>query len=127
MAAITSTYHSGYQGSFEIDNVALPARSWQGRHSVTTADVTNLTSSGAQELVRGVESLNGSAVCSWKATSGAPAFVLGSIYATELITNGTQKYTFNALITEIAPSLDVKGDITYTVSFSSTGAITVAS
>lgn len=126
MAAVSPTYLSGYLGSFEIDNVALPVHSWQGTHSVGTADTTNATSSGAREVIRTIESFDGSAVIQWK-VSGVPAYLVGSIYAVELITQASQKYSFNALIVSNAPSCDIRGNQTMTVTFQSTGAITVPS
>jgi len=124
MAAISPTYLAGYGGSFEVDNSAQPIHSWQATHSVGTADCTNATSSGAREVIRTIESLDGSAVIQWKA-SGVPAYLVGSIYAVELITAGTQKWACNALIVSNAPSCDIRGNVTMTVTFQSTGAITV--
>jgi hypothetical protein len=126
MAAVAATYLVGYGGSVSVDATSLPVGDWNGTHSVGTFDATNALTSGAAFPERTIESLNGSFNLFLLAAGTKPAFSVGNVYPVTLFYKATKGYSFNALITGINPSCDIKGGVTLSVQFASQGAITVA-
>lgn len=124
MAAVAQTYTSGYEGATTVDSTAVPITTWQATLACPSFDATNSTSSGWQKRGRTIKSMNGSFTALWAETSGEPAFSVGSIYATVLTVKSGVTYTFNAYIASLAFSEDIKGNMTYTCSFESDGAVT---
>lgn len=124
MAAVSQEYTSGYAGATSVDATAVPITSWNATLACPSFDATNSTSSGWQKRGRTIKSLNGTFTALWAETAGEPQFNIGSIYATVLTVKSGVTYTFNAYIASIAISEDIKGNVSYTCSFESDGAVT---
>lgn len=125
MSAIAQIYLTGVNGSVTVDGISVPIMKWQAAHKVDKVDFTNSTSGGAQEVERGIESLNGSFDAVWKAVSGSPGFRPGNKYPVELFTKVGQSYTFTGYIEEISTEVTIKGEVKYTCKFDSSSSITV--
>ena len=127
MAAIAPTYLTGKGGSAKIDTVAAPITQWDGTYQTGTFDATNATTGGFAWPEATITSMNGTFTMLWTVTAGEPSFAPGEVHALVLATQTGSTYTFNALLSTQAISVDIKGGVTVTVSYMSQGTITKAS
>lgn len=117
--------YSGKTGLVKVASATVSGISnWTLNYKSGTEETTDFESGGAEEHL--------STTTGWSGTfegkkKGAPLVIGGAAVALELLETATasQKWTGNAIITDIEAVTNVKGLVTYKYSFIGTGALTV--
>jgi hypothetical protein len=126
ITVISPTYLVGKGGAVSCGTVTCPVTDWNGDDACGVFDATNSGSGGNADPEATIQSMNGSYNCVWPVTAGEPAMQSGKIYAHILTAQTGSTYTFNALVTSVKVNTDIKGGVTYAVTYMSKGAITRA-
>lgn len=124
MAAVAPTYLVGKNISVKVDATSYPCKTWKSSAQVGEFNATNGTSGGNADPEATIVTTSITWTMPTKVTSGNPTFVIGSIYAIELIQTGTTKWTGNALITGMDNDADAEGGIMWTITMKVKGATT---
>lgn len=117
--------YAGKTGLVKVASATVAGISnWTLNYKSGTEETTDFESSGAEEHLSTVTGWSGSFEGKKK---GAPLAIGGVAVALELqeTSTSTQKWTGNAIITDIEAVTNVKGVVTYKYSFVGTGALVV--
>lgn len=115
---------AGKTGLLKVASATVSGISnWTLNYKSGTEEVTDFESSGAEEHLSTTTGWSGSFEGKKK---GAPLAIGGAAVALELLETATasQKWTGNAIITDIEAVTNAKGLVTYKYTFIGTGALT---
>lgn len=122
---------AGYGGSMKIATVTVDVEEWTltGERSAIEASLLN---SSYKTYVHGRIGHSGTATLQWSASTKTPltnyfsgATPTSGTAAFELIINGTEKYTFNALLTGFDHAQAKDDQVRVTIRFTVSGQLTV--
>lgn len=117
-----ANYISGKAASISIQGVTMAFRKWKLSMKADALDVTNLTSGGYREVIDGI--ISGSLSMEAPYDQGNMPLDVGTTYTVVLTYTTGITLTVSALITEIAPDIDVKREEVISVSAEVTGTFT---
>ena len=114
----------GKNGLLKVGVTTIKITRWTGEHIKEAADVTDTGSSGAQQVIEGIERFNGSFDGFIDSVDLLTAWKPGVTGTLELYVSATQKYSFAAYVESNSPTMEVTGAVSFSSAFKSNGAIT---
>lgn len=116
---------AGKSGYFKIGSTTIKVTKWEATHEKTFIDTTDTGSSGAQEGITGVESMNGSFDGVMDGTDLVTNWKPGTSGAGELGVSALLKYALAGVIVDTNKiTVGVKDAVLFSGTFKSNGAIT---
>lgn len=117
-------FSSGKDGIVKVGSTDMKVTSWSFNDNSDALEVTNTSSGGFREYIGGLDGGDGSFTAHWDDTNKpTTAMKPGDKVALTLTLITGTSYTFDAIITQIAYSVDVTGLVDYTANFTATGTI----
>src|SRR5262245_48438398 len=113
----------GKNGKMTLAAATVTITRWTGEHIKEAADVTDTGSSGAQNVIEGLERFNGSFDGFVDSVALLTAFKPGVAAALELYVDSAKKYSFPAYIEANTPTMEVTGAVSFSATFKSNGAM----